>query len=161
METKVKMTKLVAEPDKPEIVITRTFDAPAALLYRAFTEPDLVAQWLGPRRYSVDVEKLDVKFGGTYRFINRADGEEYAFRGVFHAVEPTRIVRTFEWEGMPGHVSLESADFVEHDGKTDVVAKSVYLSMEDRDGMMEGDMEEGVNEVYDRLAELLDRLRNR
>ncbi len=152
-------TKVIAEPGKQEIVIKTTVDAPAALVFRAFTEPELVEQWLGPKRYITIVDKMDARFGGEWRFINRdADGMEYAFRGVFHQVSPKRIVRTFEWEGMPGHISLESADFDEHDGKTDITAVSVFLSLEDRDGMLEGGMEEGVKEVYERLAGLLERL---
>ncbi len=159
MDTRLELTRVIAEPGKQEIIITRYFDAPAELVYRTFTDPELVQQWLAPRRYEIIVDKMDARFGGVWRLINRdADGNEYAFRGVFHEVTPTRIVRTFEWEGMPGHISLETATFEEREGRTYLTAKSVFETVEDRDGMISGGMEEGVKETYDRLAELLEKL---
>ncbi len=161
MDMKTEHTKVIAEPGKQEIIIMRDFDAPVDLVYRAFTEAELVAQWQAPRRFEIIVDEMDVRFGGIWRLINRdADGNEYAFRGVFHEVAPTRLVRTFEWEGMPGHISLEAATFGEQAGRTYLGAKSVFQSVEDRDGMLQGGMEEGVEETYDRLAELLKRLQN-
>ncbi len=159
MEADQSGIKVTAEPGKQVIDIVETFNAPLELVYRAYAEPELIKQWLGPRKYEIEVDKLDLRFGGTWRFINRAEGEEYVFKGVFHEVTHTRLVRTFEWEGMPGHISLESAVFEEHDGRTTITARSIYETVEDRDGMLGGgEMEEGMLEVHDRLAELLERL---
>ncbi len=160
MEIKEAVTNIIAEPGKQELVLARAFNAPAALLYRALTEPELLEQWWGPRRFITIVDKLEARYGGVWRFINRdAQGNEYGFHGVFHEVRPTSITWTFEFEGMPGHVSLETVTLHEHDGKTDMVAKSVYQSVEDRDGNLASGMAEGVKETYDRLAELLEKLK--
>ncbi len=152
-------TTITAEPGVPFIDITREFDAPRSLLYRAFTEPELMSQWLGPRKYVTDIQANDVRDGGTWRFIHRDDtGAAYGFRGVFHGTpSPDGILRTFEYEGAPGHVALESVLFEEHDGRTTVRTHSVYQSLEDRDAMIESGMESGVNEGYDRLDELVAR----
>lgn len=160
MDIKEAVTKIIAEPGRQEMVISRTFDAPAVLLYRALTEPELIEQWWGPRRFITIVDKDEVRYGGAWRFINRdAQGNEYGFHGVYHEVTPTRITWTFEFEGMPGHISLETVTLDEHDGKTDMTAKSVHQSVEDRDGNLAGGMAEGVKETYDRLAELLEKLK--
>lgn len=100
--------------------------------------------------------------GGRWRFVEREpDGNEYGFHGVYHAIfSPERIVQTFEFEGVPGHVLLETATFEEHDGKTMLTAQSVFQSVEDRDGMVQSGMEEGAVDTMDRLAELLGRMRN-
>jgi uncharacterized protein YndB with AHSA1/START domain len=150
-------TRIIAERGKQEIVITRTFDAPRNLVFKAYTDRDLIEQWWGPRRFTTIVDKIDVKPGGLWRFINRDNvGNEYAFHGVYHDIAaPERIVDTFEFEGTPGHVSLETLTLEEIGGKTKVTGKSVFQSVEDRDGMLAEDMEEGVLETMDRLAELL------
>jgi uncharacterized protein YndB with AHSA1/START domain len=103
---------------------------------------------------------MDVKPGGLWRFVQRdAAGNEYAFHGVYHEVRsPERIVDTFEFEGMPGHVSLETCTLEEIGGKTKMIGRSVYQTVEDRDGMLKSGMEEGVSETMDRLAELLTKL---
>jgi uncharacterized protein YndB with AHSA1/START domain len=158
---------LIAEPGKQEIVITRLFDAPRELVFKAYTDPSLVTQWWGPKMYTIEVEKLDARPGGTWRIVNRdADGNEYWFHGVYHDVTPPeRIVQTFEWEGMPGHVSFETATLEDVGGKTKVTAQSVFQSVEDRDGMLQSMQEEEgrgpaevMDEIYGRLAELLQRL---
>ncbi len=153
-------TQISAEPGVPQIVITREFDAPRELLFRAHTDPELLVQWLGPRRLSTSVDRLDARHGGTWRFIHRdADGNEYAFRGVFHGTpSPDSIVRTFEFEGMPGHVSLETLTLEEYGGRTLLRANAVFQSVEDRDGMIQSGMEEGVNDSMERLDELVARL---
>ena len=154
-------TQIVAEPRVPQIVITREFDAPRALLYRAHTDPELLVQWLGPRRLTTHVERWDVRDGGTWRYISRdGDGTEYGFHGVFHGTPSPEggIVQTFEFEGTPGHVSLETLTFEERGGKTLVRMNDVFQSVEDRDAMLESGMEDGLNEGYDRLDELLARL---
>lgn len=146
-----------AEPGKQEIVITRLFDAAPERVFRAMTDPDLIPHWWGPRKYETIVDKMDVREGGVWRFINRdADGTDYAFHGVYHAIQaPNRVVQTFEWEGMAGHVSLETMTLEARGSQTLITAHSVFQSVADRDGMMQGDMEAGVNETYDRLAEVL------
>jgi len=145
----------------PFIDIERTLDAPRALVFRAYTEPELLKQWLGPSKYEMIVERWEVRDGGRYRYIHRAaDGTEFAFHGVFHG-EPTPegMTQTFEFELWPGHVALDSVRFEEIDGRTIVRMHSTYQSVEARDGMAEGGMATGVAEGFRRLDELLARLR--
>ncbi len=153
-------TQIIAEPGVPQIVITREFDAPRELLFRAYTDPELLVQWLGPRRLTMTIDRHDARDGGTWRYIHRdADGTEYGFHGVFHGTpSPDGIVRTFEFEGMPGHVSMETAIFEEHGGKTLLRLNAVFQSVEDRDGHVQSGMEEGVNDSMEGLAELVARL---
>jgi uncharacterized protein YndB with AHSA1/START domain len=161
--TKHNQTKITAEPGKQEILITREFDAPRELVFKAFTEPELLSQWWGPSYLSTRVDTMDVRPGGQWRFINRdAQGKEYAFHGVYHEIlAPERIIDTFEFEGLPqtGHVSLETLTLEElPGGRTRLTSQSVFRSVADRDGMLQSGMEEGVNESYDRLAELLKKM---
>ena len=153
-------TEIVALPGVPQTVITRAFAAPLALVYRAYTDPEILAQWLGPRAITTTIEHFDVRHGGTWRYVSRdADGNEFGFRGVFHGdPSPDGIVQTFEFEGVPGHVCLETASFEERDGRTTVRLNSVFQSVEDRDAMIASGMEIGVNEGFERLDELLARL---
>jgi uncharacterized protein YndB with AHSA1/START domain len=150
-------TKLIAEPGKKEIIATRIFDASPELVFQAMTDPSLVPQWWGPRCLTTEVDQMDVRPGGLWRFINRElDGYEYAFHGVYHRVAPSeQLVYTLEFEGMPGHVLLETITFEELEGKTKLTDQSVFQSVEDRDGMLMSGMEGGVLETLDRLAELL------
>jgi uncharacterized protein YndB with AHSA1/START domain len=156
-------TEFVIEPGRQDIIIRRTFDAPREVVFKAITDPSLIPNWWGPRRYSTDVDVMEVKPGGRWRFINRAaDGTEFGFHGVFHdVVAPERVTQTFEFEGVPGHVSLDTATLEEADGKTTMVASSVFQSVEDRDGMVASGMEGGARETYDRLAEVIENLRVR
>lgn len=153
-------TQIIAEPGVPQIVITRAFDAPRELVYRAYTDPALLVQWLGPRRMTMTVERHEMRDGGTWRYIHRdTDGTEAGFHGVFHGTpSPDNLVRTFEYEGAPGHVSLETATFEDHGGRTLVRTNAVFQSVEDRDAMIQSGMESGVNEGMERLDELLARL---
>lgn len=149
---------LIAEPGKQEIVMTRVFDAPRELVFKAYTDPALIPQWWGPKSLTTTVDRMDVRLGGVWRFAQRdAEGNEYAFYGVYHAiVSPERLVYTFEFEGMPGHVLLATVTFEElNDGKTRLTDRSVFQSVEDRDGMLKSGMEEGATESLDRFAELL------
>ncbi|REE94789.1 SRPBCC family protein [Thermomonospora umbrina] len=150
-------TEFVIEPGKQDIVITRVFDAPPAVLFEAYTDPEIVKRWMGPRKYEMTIDRWDPTSGGSYRYVHHAGDETYAFRGVFHDVEEgSRIVQTFEFEGMPGHVSLESVTFEEIEGgRTKVVGLSVFQSAEDRDGMAASGMETGVKEGFERLDEVL------
>jgi uncharacterized protein YndB with AHSA1/START domain len=154
-------TEIVAPAGVPQIFITRDFAAPRELVFRAYTDAELLVQWLGPRAVTTVIDHFDIRHGGTWRYIGRdADGTEYGFRGVFHGTPSVAdgIVQTFEYEGMPGHVCLETATFEEQNGHTVVRQNSVYQSVEDRDAMIESGMEVGVNEGFERLDELLAKL---
>ncbi|MFN8590595.1 MAG: SRPBCC family protein [Thermomicrobiales bacterium] len=156
----VSMTQIVAEPGTQQIEITREFNAPRELLFRAFTEPDLVVQWLGPRDLTMTLDYSELRDGGRWRFIHTdADGNEYGFRGVLHG-DPSvdGITRTFEYEGAPGHVSLERATFEDRGGRTLLRTLSVFQSVADRDAMIASGMEYGVKDSMDRLEDLLERL---
>jgi uncharacterized protein YndB with AHSA1/START domain len=154
-----------AEPGKQEIVITREFDAPRELVFKAFTDPELYVKWLlGPRRHGLRMrlDRFDPRTGGTWRYIHiDKDGNEYAFHGSYHEVlAPERIIDTFEFEGSPeqGHVSLETVRFQELPRRrTKLTIQSVFQSVSDRDAMLQSGMEEGVRDSFDRLAELLAR----
>ena len=150
-------TRIIAEPGKQEIIMKRIYDAPRALVFKAYTDRALIPQWWGPRRYSTIADKLDPRPGGLWRFLNRdKDGNEYAFHGVYHELAaPERIVATFEFEGVPGHVSLETLKLEEIGGRTVLTNTSVFQSVADRDGMLQGGMEEGASETMDRLGVLL------
>lgn len=155
-----KTTTVFAEPGKQEILITREFDAPRELVFKACTDPTLVPQWWGPRNLSTEVDTMDVRPGGKWRFINRdVEGIEYAFHGVYHEIlAPERIIQTFEFEGLPetGHVTLETMKLeVLPGGRTRLSVQSVFQSVADRDGMLQSGMEEGLDDTYNRLAELL------
>jgi uncharacterized protein YndB with AHSA1/START domain len=152
--------QITAEPGVPFIDVSRDFAAPRELLFRAYTDPELVAQWLGPRNMTIVIDRYEAKDGGVWRYVHRdADGNEYGFHGVFHGTPtPDGAVQTFEFEGAPGHVSLGSLVFDEHDGRTTVRVHSVYQSVEARDAVLASGMERGMNEGYDRLDELVARL---
>ena len=153
-------THIVAEPGQPTITITREFKAPAQLLFRVHTDPNLLVQWLGPRRLTMSIEEFDVRHGGAWHYTHRdVDGTEYGFRGVFHGTPSMEgIVQTFEFEGAPGHVSLEMLSFEERGDRTLLQTRSVYPSIGARDAMIESGMEGGVNDSMDRLDELVTRL---
>ncbi len=150
-------TIFTIEPGKQEVIMTREFDAPRELVWKVYMDPDLLAQWWGPRSLTTEVEKMEVRPGGQWRFLQRdIDGNEYAFHGVYHETRfPERIVDTFEFEGMPGHVVLETTTLEEHDGKTRLTTQSVFQSVEDRDGMVQSGMQDGASESMDRLMNIL------
>ena len=153
--------QISAPPGVPQIVTTVDFDAPRLLVFRAFMEPDLLAQWLGPRRVTMTIDEYDPRDGGRYRYTHHdAEGGAYTFHGVFHG-DPglDGAVQTFEYEGAPGHVSLDTLSLVERDGRTYVTTNSVYQSVEDRDAMIRSGMETGVTEGMERLEELLETLK--
>jgi len=154
-------TDINAPAGVPFIDISREFDAPVELLYRAYSEPELLKQWLGPRQYEMIVDEYDLRDGGRYRYIHRAaDGGEHAFHGVFHGPQTIDgMLQTFEYEGAPGHVSLDRLTFEGHGGRTVVRTHSTFESVEARDAMVEAGMAGGVNEGYERLDELLASMR--
>ncbi|AYY12319.1 ATPase [Actinobacteria bacterium YIM 96077] len=154
-------TEITVEPGRQDIVISRVFDAPPDVVFRAVTDPELVPAWWGPKAYTTRVDRMDAQPGGSWRFVHiDDDGAEYAFRGVFHdVVTPERIVQTFEFEGAPGHVALETLTLEEVDGKTRYVTQQLHPSVEARDAMVASGMESGVRDTIDRLAELVTSLR--
>ncbi|HEX5493158.1 MAG TPA: SRPBCC family protein [Mycobacteriales bacterium] len=155
-------TQITAEPGIPQIVITREFDAPRDLVFRAYTEPDLVARWLGPHEMTMTVDQYDVRDGGRWRFVHtNPEGARFGFHGVFHGTPSVdSVVRTFEFEGVPGHVSMETLTLTELDGRTLMRTVSSFQSVEDRDGMIASGMERGVRESDERLDSLLSELRS-
>ena len=123
--------KIIAEPGKQEIIITREFEAPRELVFKAFTDPKLYVQWIGPRDLTMTLETFEPRNGGSWRYIQKdQDGNEFAFHGVNHEVlAPERIIGTFEFEGLPetGHVILETAKFEELPGdRTKLTSQSVF-----------------------------------
>ena len=153
-------TTITAEPGKQELFITREFDAPRELVFRAYTEPEIYAQWLGPNGLTTTFDVFEPVSGGKYRFIQKdQDGNEFSFHGVTHEVlAPERIIGTFEFDGLPemGHVVLETTRFEALPGnRTRITSQSVFQSVADRDGMVQSGMEQGVVEGYERLDEIL------
>ena len=150
-------TQIDAPAGVPFVDITREFDAPLELVRRAWTDPDLVKQWLGPRKYEMVIEQWDARAGGAYRYVHRDEaGNEFGFHGVFHSNDPDNMVQTFEFEGMPGHVSLDRLQLEDiGGGRTRSRIHSVFQSLEDRDGMVQAGMGDGVSEGFERLDELL------
>ncbi|MGH3502810.1 MAG: SRPBCC family protein [Nocardioidaceae bacterium] len=148
---------ITAEPDLPFIDGTREFDAPLGAVWRAYTEPELLAQWMGPRDLTIQDLQFDARTGGSWSYTHRAgDGTEYRFRGVLHSVvDHQSITQTFEFAGVPGHVSLETATFEELGDRTRLRVHSVFQSVEDRDGMVASGMEGGMSQSYERLDDLL------
>ena len=140
-----------------EIQLTRVFDVPRRLVFNAMTKPEYLRRWWGPRNSTMTVCDADLRPGGKWRFVLReSGGEEYAFRGEYREiVPPERIVWTFEYEGAPGHVSVDTLTLSEHEGKTTLTATSVYDSIESRDAVLQSGMERGAAQTYDRLEELL------
>ena len=159
-------TEITAEPGKQEILIEREFDAPKETIFKAFTDPELYVQWLGPRGLTMTLETFEPRDGGSWRYIQKDDeGNEFAFHGVNHEVTaPERIIGTFEWEGLPerGHVILQTALFEKLPGnRTKLKQQSVFQTVMDRDGMMQTGMDEGVEDSYQRLDELLEKMKNK
>lgn len=150
-------TEISLNPKVPLVQITREFDSPPEKVFRAHTDPELVARWLGPRRHEMRVDAWDCRTGGSYRYVLASDGNEFAFRGSFHEVRPGElIVQTFTFEGMPDGVALEKLTFEDlGDGRTRLTATSLVDSFEDRDAFVASGMEDGVREGYERLDELL------
>jgi uncharacterized protein YndB with AHSA1/START domain len=160
-EQKDARKAVVTAPAEREIHVERIFEAPRERVFAAHTDPELISRWWGPRATSTRVEEMEARPGGRWRFVIRnSDGSETGFRGVYReVVAPERIVQTFEWEGLPGHVSVDSATFEDLGDRTRVISSTVFHTPEERDGMLESDMERGLNESYERLDELLSRQR--
>jgi uncharacterized protein YndB with AHSA1/START domain len=156
-------TATLTTPTDREIHVERVFDAPRDRVFAAFTDPALIPEWWGPRDTTTVVDQMDVRPGGSWRFVVRnSDGSEDGFRGTFREITPPeRVVQTFEWEGMPGYVSIDTATFEDLGDRTKVTTTSLFHTTEERDGMLESGMERGMNESFARLDELLARLASR
>lgn len=153
-------TQITAEPGIPQIITTREFDAPRDLVFRAHIEPELLAQWLGPRDLTMAIDRWEARDGGTWRYVHTdGHGSTYGFHGVFHGdPSPQAIVQTFEFEGAPGHVALQTMAFTDLGGTTLARTVTAFQSVQDRDAMVASDMERGVRDSGDRLDELLVKL---
>jgi uncharacterized protein YndB with AHSA1/START domain len=161
MATTGSDTLKVTTPSDREIHITRMFDAPREMVFEAHSSCEHMSNWWGPRKYEFASCEIDFRPGGKWRVVHRAEGQDdQGFRGEYREiVPPERIVWTFEWEGAPGQVSVETLTLEEHDGKTLLTANAVYDTVEDRDGMLQSGMEEGMIETYERLDEYLEVLK--
>jgi len=157
-ESTMHETRIEADPDLPTVRIIREFDAPVGRVYRAWTDPELVARWLGPRSISMQIGTWDARTGGSYRYSGWRDGQEVAsFYGSFHELRSDeRLVQTFTYEGVPDGVSLETLTFEDlGDGRTRVTGLSVVDTMQARDAMIASGMEVGVVEGYEKLDAVL------
>jgi uncharacterized protein YndB with AHSA1/START domain len=149
-------TLKVTLPTDREVVLTRVFDAPRTLVFEAFTKPELLKRWFGPRGWTLSVCEVDFRVGGGFRFLLRGhDGKELGMRGVYREITPPeRSVHMESFDDYPGE-SQVTAVFVEQSGKTTMTATVLYESKEVRDAVIKSGMEHGAAETYDRLAELL------
>jgi uncharacterized protein YndB with AHSA1/START domain len=150
----------ITTPGDRDVRIERIFNAPRDRVWKAMTEPKLIAQWWG-RGNKLVVERFELERGGHWRFVEHSDHGLHGFEGRFAEVTPPeRVIQTFEWDGMPGHVALETLTLEDlGDGRTRLVTTSLFMTAEDRDGMLQSGMEGGVNESYAALDRLLETLR--
>jgi uncharacterized protein YndB with AHSA1/START domain len=147
--------KITAQGER-EILIERTFDAPRELVWRAFTEPDLIKQWWG-RGNKLVIEKHEPQRGGHWRFVEHSDHGEHGFEGRFREITPNeRIIQTFEWDGMPAHPCVEHLTMEDlGDGRTRIRIVDLFMLQEERDGMLNSGMEGGLNQGFAVLDTLL------
>jgi uncharacterized protein YndB with AHSA1/START domain len=149
-------TTIQAVKDMPAISMTRDFAATPAQLVRAHTDRELFVQWVGPDGMAVEIDYWDARTGGSWRYVNTDNGEDYAFHGCFHTVRDDRLVQTFTYEGFPDSVALETMWFEDlGEGRTRLHTQSLFDSYQARDGMLASGMEIGVNEGYAKLEGLL------
>lgn len=147
-----------------EVRIERLFDAPRELVWEAYTDPELLCEWLGPRRLTMTVQEMDVRTGGSYRYTHQSgEDEPFVFYGEFREVEPPRLlVQTFDFEGNEDRPSVDRVEFEEvAPNQTRIVVTGAFESAEARDAMLRSGMEKGVNEGYEKLDELLARRASR
>jgi len=151
----------ITTPTDTTIRMERVFDAPRELVWAAYTDPELLSEWLGPKDRAITVAEMDLRVGGRYRWTTPGDdGEELAFYGEIRELrEPEAIEQTFEFSGVPGSVSVDRVEFEELEGgRTRAVTISTFDSKEERDGKLHSGMEKGVVEGYEKLDEVLERL---
>jgi uncharacterized protein YndB with AHSA1/START domain len=158
MTTTSNPVTITAPEGLPFIDIEREFDAPVAAVFNAHRDPELVRQWLGPDGYEMTIDRWDFVPQGGYRYVHtNPEGESFAFNGTFHSVRENEFaVQTFEFEGYPDVVSIESMTFEDlGDGRTRLRGHAVYPTVEARDGMVASGMERGVREGFERLDAIL------
>ena len=150
----------VTLPSDREILMTRIFDAPRELVFDAHATPEHVRRWWGKHGTTLPVCEMDFRPGGAYRFVQRAaDGTEHGFRGEYRDItRPERLVYTFEYEGLPGHIAVETLTFSEANGKTTLTSRLEFATTGERDGMLRSGMEDGAAQAMDRLAAYLELL---
>jgi len=158
--TKSNQATITAEPGMKEIFIIQEFDFDRELVFKAFTDPYLYAQWIGQKGLATKIELFEPRNGGSYRFLQKdKNGKVVAFHGVYHEVlTPVRIISTMEYEGLStkGHVELDTVKFDLLPGnRTKLIIQEIFQTDEDRDGMMNDGLEKGINEGFERLEELL------
>ena len=147
---------ILADPDVPAVHIWRDFSATPAQLIRAHTDPELFKQWIGPDSLTIRIDQWDCRTLGSYRYVAEGDGQEHAFRGTFPHVGDDKLVQTFNWEGMPDAIALETMTFEDlGDGRTRLHGFSLCDSFEGRDGMLSSGMEVGIHQGYAKLDKLL------
>ena len=149
-------TLKVTTPSDREIVLTRVFDAPRHMVFDAFTKPELLKLWFGPHGWSLVVCEVDLRVGGSFRFVLRGpDGKDMGMRGVYREiVPPERSVHMESFDDWPGESQVTSV-LTEQGGKTTLTATVLYYSQAVRDAVIQSGMEHGAAETYDKLAELL------
>jgi uncharacterized protein YndB with AHSA1/START domain len=149
-------TATVTLPADEQILITREFDAPKHLVYKAWTTPELVERWWHARRGKVTLAEIDLRVGGTWRYVMVTDdGFEVAFHGEYREIVPNeRIVSTEVYEGMPDAEALDTVTFTEVDGRTTVTILVQHRSKEDRDAHIESGMEAGLQDALDLLEQV-------
>jgi len=149
-------SEFTIEPGKQELTVHRILNAPLEAVFKAHLDPEAIPLWWGPAHLTTTVELLEARAGGRWRFVQRdPQGNEHAFYGVYHQVEPYRIVQTFEYGGAAGHVLLETLILEDLKPQTRLIAHSVFQSLEARDGMVAAGMEGGFEEGMERLERLL------
>jgi uncharacterized protein YndB with AHSA1/START domain len=149
--------------DEPAVVFRRVVQAPPSLVFRAWTEPEHLRHWWGPREFALVVCDIDLRVGGRYRFVQRApDGQDHGFHGEYREIErPHRLVWTFAYEGAPEYESVETVTFEPVDGGTLVTGRPVFPSFAARDLYTQAGLERGMHESHQRLGEWLDAVQNR
>lgn len=153
-------TQIIAEPAVPQVIVTREFAAPRELLFRAYVDPDLLVQWAGPLGLTMTIDHFDLRHGGTWRYVSSdAHGNEYSFHGVFHGTPSLDgIVETVEFDGMPGHVCMDTVTFTERGNTTVLTQNTVFQTVADRDEALQSNFADGINVSMKRLEQLLARL---
>jgi uncharacterized protein YndB with AHSA1/START domain len=148
----------VINRDDLSVTMSREFNAARERVWKVYTDPALIPRWWGPRYLTTTVDKMDLRVGGVWRYIQKdPEGNIYAFNGVYKEVDaPKRLVATFEYEPMAGHIIIETYTFEAlPDDKTRLTTRSTFPSLESLEGMAQSGMEEGAVETWDRMEELL------
>lgn len=156
-ETNAHHPTIITTPSDTVVRIERVFDAPRELVWEAYTDPELLCEWLGPHRLTMTVQEMDVRSGGSYRYTHSDGDGSYVFFGEFREVDPPRLlIQTFNFEGNADDESVDRVEFEEiSPNSTRLVVTGSFKSVEARDGMLRSGMEKGVNEGYEALDGLL------